>query len=526
VIYTFERYSLDTERQELRRGGELIDVEPQVLDLLQYLIRNRERVVSKDDLIAGVWNGRIVSESTLTSRITAVRHAVGDSGDAQRLIRTIPRKGLRFVGEVRETQRSYGVKQAAPDSTRSPAEPLRATEGTVRPNQPSIAVLPFTNMSGDPEQEYFSDGITQDIITALSRLRWFLVIAWNSMFVYKGQAVDLRRIGQELDVRYVLGGSVRKAQNRVRVAVELVDATSGVQHWAEKYEYELTDIFKLQDEITQSVTAAILPRLVAAEGIKSQQRSSEDLSAWDLVTRALTHYGRMRTRDSEAAIEILRQAVRQHPDYGPAHSLLAFALLVSSHVGWLPESDDHRYAAELADRARELDDQDPWAHLALGYLAFTDRKTDESVRKYLRAIDLNPNFAIAYGYLGWALVFDGQSDEAISYFEQALRMSPHDPLKAFFYSGTGVAHYYARRYDEAIEWASKAIHERPGFTAAHRILCASLAQAGRAKEAAAAMIKLREVQPNISIAWIEQYVPYTERAMPHFLDGMRKAGLE
>ena len=392
--------------------------------------------------------------------------------------------------------------------------------------KPSIAVLPFSNLSGDPEQEYFSDGITEDIITALSRLRWFLVIARNSTFAYKGQAVDIRRIGRELDVGYVLEGSVRKAGSRVRVTVQLVDTKSGTHHWAEKYDNEVTDIFKLQDEITTNVTAAILPELVAAESVRSQQRSPKDLSAWDLVMRALSHYGRMSTRESEKAIEILRQAVRQHPEYGPAHSLLAFALLVSGHVGWIPESDDYHYASELANRALELDYQDPWAHLALGYLAFTDRQTGASVREYMRALDLNPNFAIAHGYLGWALAFDGQSEEAIRYFQQALRMSPHDPLKAFFYSGTGVAHYYAYRYDEAIEWIEKAILERPGFTAAHRILCASFAQAGRTKQVRVAMAKLREVQPNVSIAWIEQHVPYTERAMPHFLDGMRKAGLE
>jgi TolB-like protein/Flp pilus assembly protein TadD len=516
LIYTFENYAIDVDRQELRRGNDPVAVDPQVFDLLLYLVRNRERVVSKDDLIQHVWNGRIVSDSTLTSRITTARQAIGDSGERQGLIRTVARKGIRFVAEVRESQiqTSASIPKTAPSAT------------FALPDKPSIAVLPFTNMSGDPDQEYFSDGITADIITALSRLRWFLVIARNSTFVYKGQAVDVRRIGKELDVHYVLAGSVRKAGNRLRVTVELVDTRNGVQHWAEKYDYELMEIFKLQDEITQSVTAAILPKLVAAEGIRSQNRSSADLSAWDLVMRALIHYGRMTTRESEKAIAILRQAVQQYPDYGPAHSLLAFALLVSGHVGWIPESDDYHYAARLANRALELDDEDPWAHLALGYLAFADRQTGESVREYMRALDLNPNFAIAYGYLGWALVFDGQSEEAIRYFQQALRMSPHDPLKAFFYSGTGVAHYYARRYDEAIEWANKAILERPGFTAAHRILCASLAQAGRTKQATAAMAKLHEVQPNISIAWIKQHVPYTERAMPHFLDGMRKAGLE
>ena len=519
MIYQFENYAIDVDRQELRRGTALVAIDPQVFDLLLYLVRNRERVVTKDDLIQHVWHGRVVSDSTLTSRITTARQALGDSGEHQRLIRTVARRGIRFVAEVRESpgQTAASTPKAVPSADRNMPVGL--------PDKPSIAVLPFANMSGDPEQEYFSDGITSNIITALSRLHWFLVISRNSTFVYKSQAVDIRRIGKELDVNYVLAGNVQKAGNRVRINVELVDTKNGVQHWAEKYDYELTDIFKLQDEITQSVTAAILPKLVTAEGIRSQNRS-EDLSAWDLVMRALIHYGRMTTLESEKAIEILRQAVQQYPDYGPAHSLLAFALVVSGQVGWILEGEDLDYAVKLANRALELDDADPWAHVALAAVAFTDRKTEQSVRECMRALELNPNFAIAHAYLGWALVWDGQSEEAIRHFQQALRMSPHDPLKAFFNKGTAVAHYYAHRYEDAIEWCNKAISERPGFTAARRVLCASLAQAGRTKEAEAVMAKLRELQPNLSIAWIKQHVPYTERAMPHFLDGMRKAGLK
>ena len=399
--------------------------------------------------------------------------------------------------------------------------------------KPSIAVLPFLNLSGDPEQDYFSDGITEDIITALSRLRWFLVISPHSVFAYKGKAVDIKQVGRELGVRYVLEGSVRKAAERVRISAQLVDAKNCATHWAQNYDRELTNIFELQDDITQSVTAAIEPKLVAAEGLRSQNRSASDLGAWDLVMRAMARYGRMTTKDSKAAIEMLEESLRRYPDYGPAHSLLAVALLVSGHVGWIAEGEGHwshaelaGRAGELARRAAELDDEDPWAHLALGYLAFTERQTDEAVRQYLRALDLNPNFATAYGYLGWAVVFDGQSQEAIRYFRQALRMSPHDPLKAFFYSGTGVAHYYAQRYEEAVEWARKAIRERPEFTAAHRILCASLAQAQRIDETAVAVARLKKIQPSISISWIERHVPYTDRAMDHFLDGMRRAGIE
>jgi len=409
----------------------------------------------------------------------------------------------------------------ADEAPRAKAAPAAQQE------KPSIAVLPFINLSGDPEQEYFSDGVTEDIITALSRLRWFLVIARNSTFVYKGRAVDMKEIGRELGVRYLLEGSVRRSGDRLRITAQLIDAATGAHHWGQNYDRELTDIFAMQDDITQSVTAAIEPKLIAAEGVRSERRSPEDVDAWDFVMRALAHYGRMTTRESEAAIEMLREAVRRYPDYGPAHSLLAFALLVSDHVGWwIPEGDDLEDASALAHRAAELDDEDPWAYLALGYLAFVRRETGETIRQYDRALDLNPNFATAYGYMGWALAFDGQSGEAIRFFEQALRMSPHDPLKAFFYSGTAVAHYFARRYEEAVEWGRKAIMERPGFTAAHRILCASLAQANRVDDTREAMAVLRDLQPDISIPWIREHVPYTPGAMPHFLEGMRKAGVE
>src|SRR5690348_15320955 len=264
---------LDTDRRELRRGAESIAIEPQVFDLLVYLVENRERVVSRDDLIASVWGGRIVSDSTLATRINAARKALGDSGEQQRLIRTIARKGLRFVAEVQARSSHDGLADDASHEPPRTALPL--------PDRPAIAVLPFLNMSGDTEQEYFSDGITEDIITALSRLRWFFVIARNSTFAYKGKNTDVTQVGRELGVRYILEGSVRKSGQRVRITGQLMDATTGNHIWAERYDRELTDIFDLQDEITASVTAAIEPKLLAAEGLRVESRSIEDLDAWD-----------------------------------------------------------------------------------------------------------------------------------------------------------------------------------------------------------------------------------------------------
>jgi TolB-like protein len=427
--------------------------------------------------------------------------------------------GFEYLGEqtVKNIARPVRVYRVAIETP--PAHLMTA-------EKPSIAVLPFINMSGDPEQEYFSDGITEDIITALSRLHWFFVIARNSAFTYKGKAVDVKQIGRELGVRYILEGSIRKIGNRVRITAQLINASTGTHLWAERYDRELTDIFALQDEITQSVTATIEPKLVEAEGVHFQGRSPEDLDAWDLVMRAVAHFWRMTAAESEAAIDMLRLAVQRYPNYAPAQSMLSFALLVSDIVGWAPAGKPYRLAGDLAHRAAELDDNDPWAHLALGYLAFTARKTDDAVREFQRALDLNPNFAAAYIYLGWAVVLDGRHEEATEYFQQAFRMSPHDPLIAFFYAGMCAAHYFARRFDEAVEWGRKSIQQRPGFIAGHRILCASLAQAGRIDELGAAMARLRELQPNISMAWLEEHVPYTPRAMAHYLDGMRKAGVK
>jgi TolB-like protein len=393
-------------------------------------------------------------------------------------------------------------------------------------DRPTIAVLPFVNMSGDPEQEYFADGISEDIITGLSKLRWFFVIARNSSFTYKGKAVDVKRVARELGVRYVLEGSVRKGGNRVRITAQLIDASTGNHLWADRYDGDLTDVFALQDEITKKVVAAIEPKLLEAEGIRSQSRSPEDLDAWDMVMRANSLFWRFTPAEVEAAIGILKRAVERFPDYAPAYSMLAFILLVSGYVGCDFTEQQVKLAAPFAARAAELDDSDPWAHLALGFLAFLMRRTDEAAEEFQRALDLNPNFAAAHGYLGWALAFDGRADQAIAHLELAIRMSPHDPQNAIFNTGIAVVHYLSGRFAEAVGFGRKALQQRSGFTACNRICIASLAQAGQIDEARAVLARLKEMHPELSIAWIEKHVPYTPGPMVKFIEGMRKAGLE
>jgi len=354
------------------------------------------------------------------------------------------------------------------------------------------------------------------------------VIARNSSFAYKGKAVDVKRAARELGVRYVLEGSVRKGGNRVRITAQLIDAATGNHIWADRYDADLTDVFALQDEITTKVVSAIEPKLLEAEGILSQKRSPEDLGAWDMVIQANSLFWRLTKAEGDAAIATLQRAVTRYPDYGPAHSMLAFMLLVSGRLAHtLDELEQHvREAKALATRAISLDNSDPWAHLALGFVAYTMRSTDEAIDEFRRALDLNPNFAAAHGYLGLAAALAGRSEEAITHAEQAIRMSPHDPQNAVFNVAIAAAHYLAGHFSEAVAFGRKAIQQRPGLSGAHRIYVASLAQAGQTDEAREALRRLKELQPNISVAWIEQYVPYTVGPMAKFLEGMRKAGLE
>ena len=337
MIYSFENYSLDTDRQELCRGPERIAVEPQVFDLLHYLIHNRDRVVSKDDMIADVWKGRIASESTLSSRITAVRHAIGDRADEQRLIRTIARKGIRFIGDVREVNgrdAGNGSVQLAPVT---PAFPT-PTPALAIPDSPSIAVLPFNNLSGDPEQEYFADGIVEDIITALSRLKWFFVIARNSSFTYKGKNVDVKQVARELGVRYVLEGSVRKAGNKVRITGQLIDGGNAAHIWADTFDGVLDGIFELQDRITSSVVSAIEPTLQHVEIERLKYKPTEKFDAYDLMLRALQQWHQFTEESFNAALGCLEKALTIDPSYAPALAMTAYCYAHRRQQGWATHS--------------------------------------------------------------------------------------------------------------------------------------------------------------------------------------------
>ena len=524
--FSFSDHEIDTGRRELHRGSEPVAVEPQVFDLLVYLLLNRDRVVSKEDLIAAVWGGRIVSDSTLTSRINAARKAIGDSGDQQKLIRTIARKGLRFVGAVgvhpdAGHPDSTGAAPGAPDDDRD-----RPRSTLPRTDRPAIAVLPFINMSGDPEQEYFSDGISEDIITALSKLRWFFVIARNSSFLYKGRAVHIRQIADEVGVGYVVEGSVRKGGDRVRITAQLNDVATGGHIWAERYDRNLADVFAVQDEITEAIVAAIEPQIYAAENFHAQRKPPNSMDAWDLVMRALSHYWRVTRQDNLVAQALLEKATAIDPNYGQALGVLAASHTFSAHMGWA----DMATAAPLAERAALAailaDSEDPWAHYALGCVYLYNRRFDDSLAEFELALRLNPNFSLAQGYHGLALSYCGRWEEGIIAARRALRLSPRDPYAAIYCGIAAYAHYVGRDYAEAMRLAREGIRQRSDFVGAHRVLTAAAGMAAQPEIGRAALQELRRAQPNISLAWIASKMPIRQAAeLQHYLEGFRRSGL-
>ncbi len=516
--FLFGDHTLDDDRRELLRGSEPIAVEPQVFDLLIYLVQNRDHVVSKDDLIASIWGGRAVSDSTLTSRINAARKAVGDSGVKQKLIRTIARKGLRFVGDVHI--RPMGLEPQAEIH-----EPSRAA--LPLPDRPAIAVLPFLNMSGDPEHEYFSDGISEDIITALSKLRWFFVIARNSSFTYKGKAVHMKQIAEELGVGYVVEGSVRKSGDRVRITAQLNDVATGSHIWAERYDRDIADVFAVQDEITEAIVAAIEPQLYAAENFHAQRKAPDSMDAWDLVMRALSHYWRVTRQDNVVAQALLEKATVIDPNYGQALGVLAASQTFSAHMGWADMDAVVPTAERAALAAIRADGEDPWAHYALGNVYLFTRRFDDSLAEFEQALQLNPNFSLAQGYYGLALAYCGRWQEADLAASRALRLSPRDPFSAIYCGIAAYSQYVGHNYDEAMRLARESIRLRNDFVGGHRVLTAAAGMAGQNEAAKAALLELRRAQPNICIDWIVNQMPFKRDVdRSHYVEGFRRAGMQ
>lgn len=526
MIYQFGDCTLDTDRRELRRASAIIEIEPQVFDLLEFFIRQRDRVVSRDDVLEAVWNGRIVSESTLSSRINAARTAIGDDGVSQRLIRTLPRKGLRFVGEVREEQEAPRI-EAAPADPDGQAEGRWADTGVV--DGPSIAVLPFTNMSGDTESDYFADGMAEEIITALSRCSGIFVIARNSSFIYKGRAVDVRQVGRELGVGYVLEGSVRRSDDRLRITAQLIEAAAGTHLWADRFDGNLTDVFELQDRIAETAAAIIEPRLRLAEEEWVRRKPPKSLDAYDLWMRALSHAGQFTRESMAAALRCLDQALEIDPSYAPAMASFAYYHSHCHFQGWMTQPDDKRdRAIRLANDAVDLARTDANVLWQSAFAVWTlERDGPRALDLFRRSLQINPNSAIALGMAGWVEAANGNPAEGRKLLGKSLRLSPRHPRGWFISTGMAIACLSDSKFQEAATWCEKALAENPRFGVALRVFAVALVNDGQLDRAKKMVAEALKLEPHLTLSGLRTRIPLRQAApiLDLYRESLKKAGL-
>jgi TolB-like protein len=521
--YLFEDYVLDACRRELRQGDRLLAVEPKVFDFLAYIVANRDRVIGKDELIAAIWAGRIISESALTSCINSARNTLADSGKAQRLIKTLPRKGIRFVGAVKEKS------NAIVPATQELAAPSDKSHPSL-PDKPSIAVLPFASMSADSEQEYFSDGIVEEIITALSQVQWLFVIARNSSFTYKGQGADVQQVGRDLGVRYVLSGSVRKAANRVRIAAQLIDAETRANIWASHFEGTLDNIFDLQDQVTLSVVDAIVPKLTDAEIERTKRKPTEDLNAYDYYLRGLSALHRTTAGAAEEGLDFAYRAMALDPSFASAYGLALWGYHVRATLGrMIDRAREVPETARLARLAAQLGRDDALALCSAGRaMAYVVRDLDAGASLIDRALTLNPNLAVGWHWSGFVNIWLGEPETGLERVARAMRLSPRDFFAASMHNTMAHGHFFASRYNETCYWAVKALSDVPELHPALRILAASSAFAGDFERAHNAIERLRCVDPHLLVSNLRNVLgPYRR---PDFIakyeEGLRKAGLQ
>jgi len=520
----FGDFVLDTDRFELCRRGAPLRVEPQVIELLALLVEHHDRMVSREEIFEKIWHGRIVSDAALSSRIKTARQILGDDGQAQRFIRTVHKKGFRFVAPLEFGEPSVDTATAAPVSSAAATPPADVAQ--VR--RPTIAVLPFGNLSDDSEQEYFSDGITADIITRLARYRWLSVVARNTTFGYKGRSIDVRQLGAELDASYVVEGTVQRAANRVRVSVHLVDSHTGAQLWSDRYDREISDIFELQDEITEKIVARVEPEIGYAERRRVAHIRPASLQAWDCYHLGVHHFFRFTAPDNSEAQRLLRRSQQLDPGFGEAYAWWAYAVIVGMVYWDTPPTQallDEALAA--CDRALSLDAQNATFYALRARTKLARREYEGAIADNEQAIALNPSFAAAHCGLGDSLAYEGKYEQAQQCFDKAVALSPNDPQLWAFLTYGALALLFRKDFQRALEWAERAsgIPNCQYWTHAHKAV--ALAYLGRIDEARRAAATLMRVVPRFSREFARARLFYLRRQeqVELYLDGLERCGV-
>ncbi len=521
MIYRFENFELDIDRYELRENGVPVAIQPQVFSLLALLVSNSDRMISKEEMIEKIWNGRIISEAAISSRVKSVRQALGDDGKAQRFIRTVHGRGFRFVGEL-DT-----AKEAARENL-DEISPSTDMTGESAVSRPAIAVLPFLNLSGDADQEYFSDAITQDIITNLSKYRWLDVASRNKSFSYRGQSVDIRQLADDLGVSYIVEGSVRRSGNRIRVTTQLVDASSGNQRWSDRYDRDLQDVFAVQDEITEKIVARLEPEIGAAERQKVTRSAPRNLQTWECYHLGISHFFKFTSADNLEAQRLLQQSRDLDPQFGEAHAWWAYAVILGM-VYWDTDPSTELMDAALAaaNLALDLDDQNAVFYALKARVQLARCEYDSALTGNEMAISLNPTFAAAHCGLADSLAYEGRYDEAIEKFENAIELSPNDPQRWAFLTYGALTHIFKHDFETAIKWADKA-REIPNcqyWTIAHKAV--ALAHLGELDDARRSVTQLRKERPDFTLEFAEKKLFYLKdpEQLRIYLEGLALAGV-
>ena len=488
AIYAFGPFRLDVAAGILFRGAEPVALGQRAIALLQILVEGGGCPIPKDRLIESAWPGLAIEESNLPVQIATLRRVFAEEPGGDSWIETLPRRGYRYVGPV-------AVKEQENQGAAGNEQPALAP-----PDKPSLAVMPFTDMSGDPEQEYFADGIVEDIITGLSRIKWLFVIARNSSFIYKGQAVNVGRVGRELGVRYVLEGSVRKVGERVRVSGQLVETETSVHLWSERYDRRLEDVFALQDEITLNVVGAIEPSLREAEIERVKRKRPENLDADDLVLRALPHVFLHMPAEAAKAMPLLERAMTLEPDYASAHGYLAWCHQILFVRGGF-NKENHDAAIRHARAALSYGRDDATALAIGGYvISITEHDRATAFEALEQALAISPSSSLALFCGSAALAYAGEAERGIDWAERALRISPFDRMNHLSYGALAIAHFLRGRYDEAAHAGRRSVRAIPSSSVTRSVLAAALAKLGRIEEAKAVAPQVLALDPSFSAA--------------------------
>jgi DNA-binding winged helix-turn-helix (wHTH) protein/Flp pilus assembly protein TadD len=518
VRYLFEDYVLDTDRRELRRGSDVLRVTAQVFDLLAYLIRNRDRVVSKEDLIAAIWDGRIVSDSALTTRLNVVRDAIADTGKEQRLVKTLPRKGFRFVGKVCEEN----AQADAPASIRTLQTPP-AGHFSVRP---SIMVLPFANLSGDPKLDVLGEAIPEDVSTALLELREPVLIAWDNRLVANSTNRDVCEIGVERGARYVLEGSVRSAGARTRVSARLIDAIAGVHVWGRHYDLDRAGGPAFHDETVHAIVSAVSAAIRHADLQRARHKRPEQLGAWEAYQRGLWHMSTSEAAENKLARSLFQHAVDLDPNFGPGYAALAFTYTAaSSAFSEMSIAESCELAEPLVLKAIALDENDAEARSRLALLALLRGDLEGAAREADLALSINEGCPDAWGVKGAALVYAGRRWDGRNAINQYFALKPRDIARPLRRTQIASSLYLDGGYEEAARTAREVICHYPRHPFAYRWLAASLGQLGKTGEAREVLQTLQTISPSSFEMYIRQRPPqFCSAEYAPMLQGLRKAG--